>query len=854
VGALGQMGGSDVVDKLLELLAHDSVNIRRMAVEALGRTGEPRVVQSLITRLDETKEDEPEVRQSIAEALGRLGNSAAIQRSPAALMEILRGEDNSPMSRMVMETLERTGTAEMCKTLLDNLEREGDTRKRRAIVHALGRLGDVRAIPPLSRAISSSRALQTDATDAKDDVRQSAAEALARLGESAAVDPLIEVLSKEKGRARLHVVSALGRLGHAKALKPLQDILQQGADRQDPVYLGALIALSQLGDISALDHLTIWLRLGDSLMRRGSLETLVGSSTARWIESRIFAQSGEEGYIRQAAVEALGRFDSLRPIDLLITRLSDGNIFVRRGAARALGRLGSRDIRVVEPLIARLNDGDSGVRQYAAEALGQLRDRRAVTPLIALLQDATSDVRRYAAEALGRLGDGRALQPLLSQLQGEKGKRQDGVEDVRRAALLAYAKIGLQSQQELAASKVRAVFNAAEHDRVKLVAAVALLALRPTDPPEAEIQAWLENYAGSVQTNRRKELADLLGEFPTAVGTRLLFRLLETENRREDRNLSVQVSALTALGLSQAQAALPELYTQLKNPNFRLQEAAAEALADIASAESIDPLTAITSTIGPAVSIPTRLAGLKALYNIAKNSKATDASWQKAIKGMLDAVQSRDGEAILGIRTYNLLGDLQAHGEPLDYLQKRLDQEAAQQSTWRSKRDAWEHKDATEEQTRPGQSELEKAQSRPHLAFELAYNIARIDPAGAGLRLLSHDLADIRRGAWLGLGTVGNVELLEKLHQARQHSHDPLFRHAAYQAIDHILLSLEAEEFKPQELLQQLEVLAPTLCKPVNASAEKGICLRVEWTMTQLRAKGAIHEQHSAEYSANQNQ
>ena len=855
VGALGQMGGPDVVAMLLDLLKHNRVNIRRMAAEALGRTGDHRVSQSLSARLDKTIEDEPEVRRSIAEALGRLWNSTAIQPFLAVLMEMLQGEDNSPMNHMVMETLERIETAEMCQMLLDKLAQEGDTRKLRVIIHALGRLGDVRAIPPLARAISPSQALQTDATEAKDDVRQSTAEALARLGESAAVNPLIDVLKKEKGHARLHVVGALGRLGHATALKPLQGILQQGADRQDPVYLSALVALSQLGDVSALDHLTTWLRQGDSLMRRGNLETLVGSYTARQIESRISAQSGEEGYIRQAAVEALGRFDSIRPVDLLITRLSDGSIFVRRGAARALGRLGSRDIRVVELLIARLNDGDSDVRQYAAEALGHLRDRRAVTPLIALLQDATSDVRQYAAEALGRLGDDRALQPLLSQLQGGEGKRKDGVEEVRRAALLAYAKIGLKSHRESAGIEVGAVFKDAEEpDRVKLVAAVALLALRPTDPLEADIQAWLENSAGSVQTNRRKELADLLGEFPTAVGTRLLFRLLEAENRREDRNLSVQARALTALGLAQDQAALPELYTQLNKPNFRLQEAAAEALANIASAESIERLTAITSTSDPAVSIPTRLAGLKALYNIAKNSKPTDASRQQAIQGMLDAVQSRDGEAILGIRTYNLLGDLQARGKPLDYLQRRLHQEAEKQRKWRNERED-EREDATQAQTRPEQSKLKKAQSRPHLvAFELAYNIARIDPDSAGLQLLSRDLADIRRGAWLGLGTVGNVALLKKLRQERQHSDDPLFRHAAYQAIDHILLRLEAEEVDPQEL-RQLQDLYQTLCKSVSISAENaGICLRVEWTVTQLQAKDAINAQHSAEFSANQNQ
>ena len=171
---------------------------------------------------------------------------------------------------------------------------------------------------------------------------------------------------------RLNVVRAMGRLGHKKVLKPLKDILQQGVDKQDPIYLGVLEALGQLGDASALDDLLIWLQRGDGLMRRGNLETLVGPPMARWIENRIIDQNGEEGYVRQTAVEVLGEFDSIRSVDLLMARLSDGSIFVRRGAARALRRLGRRDVRAVQPLIARLNDGDSSVRQYAAEALGQL--------------------------------------------------------------------------------------------------------------------------------------------------------------------------------------------------------------------------------------------------------------------------------------------------------------------------------------------------------------------------------------------------------------------------------------------------------------------------------------------------
>jgi HEAT repeat protein len=323
----------------------------------------------------------------------------------------------------------------------------------------------------------------------------------------------------------------------------------------------------------------------------------------------------------------------------------------------------------------------------------------------------------------------------------------------------------------------------------------------------------------------------------------------------EDGNLNVRASALAALGLTKAPAALPTLRTYLRDPNFRLQKAAAEALADLASADSIASLVAVVRTDDPAISIPTRVAALHALYNIARSNQTTKADQEKAIASILETVQREADEAILGIRAYNLLGDLQAR-QALGPLQQRLRQEEASQHAWRSQRDALEDKDATEEEARRGQNALQKARVRLHLALELAYNIARIDQK-IGVQLLSHDLADVRRGAWLGLGRVGGVELIGQLRQARrQKSAAPFFPHAAYQAIDHILLRLEAQEVEVQEL-RKLEALYPgevgTLCQLVSEPGEKGICLRVEWTLAQLQAKGAIHGQYPAQYSAIQN-
>jgi hypothetical protein len=147
----------------------------------------------------------------------------------------------------------------------------------------------------------------------------------------------------------------------------------------------------------------------------------------------------------------------------------------------------------------------------------------------------------------------------------------------------------------------------------------------------------------------------------------------------------------------------------------------------------------------------------------------------------------------------------------------------------------------------------------------LAYNIARIDPNQSGLRLLDHDLADVRQGAWQGLGKVGSVALIEGLRQKLKPSNqswfqklwgsaNPFFRHAAYRAIDHILLRLEAEgDSQDLERLKRLvpgQVNAP--CQQKESPEEQGICRRVKWTIAQLEVKGARRESYTAAGSPKQ--
>ncbi len=73
----------------------------------------------------------------------------------------------------------------------------------------------------------------------------------------------------------------------------------------------------------------------------------------------------------------------------------------------------------------------------------------------------------------------------------------------------------------------------------------------------------LKDFAGSKNSDNRKQAAEMLGAFPTQAGNELLLTLLK------DRNLEVKQSAIRSLGQIRATNALPELHTLLKDSKVR---------------------------------------------------------------------------------------------------------------------------------------------------------------------------------------------------------------------------------------------------------------------------------------------
>ena len=158
----------------------------------------------------------------------------------------------------------------------------------------------------------------------------------------------------------------------------------------------------------------------------------------------------------------------------------------------------------------------------------------------------------------------------------------------------------------------------------------------------------------------------------------------------------------------------------------------------------------------------------------------------------------------------------------LPLLKKRLQEQGDRRAKWREIRD----EEVSDEKREAWRKRLDEFKPKQYFEIELGYAISQIDPMGEGIKLLGHDLAAVREGAWLGLGEAATVELIERVYQERKKSRHPHFRYAAYRAIDHMLINIAA--VGGQAELEELKKL------PQEIKDAEGVGTRVEWTVFKL--------------------
>ena len=279
-----------------------------------------------------------------------------------------------------------------------------------------------------------------------------------------------------------------------------------------------------------------------------------------------------------------------------------------------------------------------------------------------------------------------------------------------------------------------------------MAAAAVLLASGDTQG-----RSFLEKMAQSENDDDRQALAILFGQVPSTDGNKFLVELLA------DSNHDVRVVAIDALGRAKTKESAPLLVSLLQDADRRIQGAVVDALATLASPDTISTLRSVINNVQ--LALPHRLAALKGLRNIGS---------EEAVRALIEV--ARQDNLSLHLGAYQLLGSLKAP-QAMSLLVARLAEHKQLVDTWRMQRDATDDeatlsdtkksRDATDDKATL--SDAEKSQLQPkaiprpasYSEFLLAHAIARIDPQREGIKLLSHDLAEVHHVYWTGLGSVG---------------------------------------------------------------------------------------------------
>jgi HEAT repeat protein len=210
--ALGNAQDAGAVEPLTQALHDGDGAVRRTAAEALGRIGDATAVESLIEALGDRQDD---VRVAAAWALGEIGDARATEPLVQALTRKPgEGLVQQDVRREIAKALARFGK-KTTGSLIRAFE-SGDADLRKAMAPVLGETGDGRAAEPLARALR----------DKDVGTRRAATKALRAIGGSEAIEPLTEALKDEDAMVRRAAAQALGEMGDTRAIGPLTQALR----------------------------------------------------------------------------------------------------------------------------------------------------------------------------------------------------------------------------------------------------------------------------------------------------------------------------------------------------------------------------------------------------------------------------------------------------------------------------------------------------------------------------------------------------------------------------------------------------------------------------------------------------
>ncbi len=346
----------------------------RDIVNALSHIKETRAVEPLMAVVQGSHASN-QVKQQAMMALGRIGDPRAAN--------LLLSSLNQTYARFKSD---------------NNVAKMGSGQDLAAIIQAVGLLGEPRAFDQLAEIARQTNHRYWN------HIRAPAVDALVRCDPQRAVPFLAEALKQAEALDHAQHRQLIRLLEQSQDPRAVPAIVIALGSDMSTVTEPAALALVKLATHNPECAVALIQQMKTVAAPTRSAIAHVLAETGQPVFNLVAdALKDANAEIRQGAAWAFGSMRDPRAVDLLIGALTDENPHVRGSAAWALGKLGDR--RALQPLIARLSDPDLKARFGVIEALGDLGDPQAIPALTNLLKDDDTTIRATAVRSLGLLGD-----------------------------------------------------------------------------------------------------------------------------------------------------------------------------------------------------------------------------------------------------------------------------------------------------------------------------------------------------------------------------------------------------------------------------------------------------------------
>jgi HEAT repeat protein len=651
---LSQIKDPRAVDTLLDTIGDPSINVKHNVIEALGKIGDARAVQPIISCLTEgfwiqypavvalgdlgdaraceslmRLLEQEMLTQVVIQSLGKIGELSNIpvlfnilasgsdsitDDVIAALVDTLRRSSKEYESPKEKEACRTAIKAEMDKTnlaeyLIASLHDENKTKVRNTMV-LLGCVEEKKAIVPLLKYVDDYE-LEIEAAEALADIgrrhpddlsvqlqspdptiRAAVIRCLGLVGDLNAIRACIPYLDDEDNNVRQQAIIALAA---RTSEEDIVSVLVNAISNEDPevrsIAVSALVQGKAKGLVEKLLPKLVNGTRSEMIEAMNVLGRRGDDSASKYVEAHL---ENDDDELRDAAYKALYR---IRPEkvarSILETGLSDGNPDVRKATARCLV---SRQSGIGESALQKLlNDGNPGVCIVAIESLGNLRSSASTTDLITIFEKA--DIRKKLAivKALGDIQGGQALDFLRLRLS-------DPIADLRIAILEALGKF---NDLQLVPDLVRYLEDPEWPVRIAAITSLDKLRAREAistliqclDDEEEIVQAEAIVALGNMGDNKAvSHILPLLateGLLPKAIEALEKLGIPDIQQFEEfltKANTQLKCLLMDLLGRLDDPKAADCLIRSLEQDFYSVRVHAARALGNVGSPDSIPPL------------------------------------------------------------------------------------------------------------------------------------------------------------------------------------------------------------------------------------------------------------------------